>query len=305
MAVDDLIVHERPDLRAPRMVVAFGGWPDAAGVATRAVQTLVEQLGGTRFAEIPSEDFYSLAVIRPTTKIRDGRIESLAYPSTEFHYWRNPSTSGDLILLAGLEPHLQWRRYVEAILTLAADTGVTTLFALGGLYDSVSHTRPVRVSGVVEDADLRAKLGKLGFALTDYEGPSSLHTTLLVECRARGIAAASLWGHVPSYAQLSWNPRVSAGLLKPLVELLGIEVDLAPLQTAATFLDQALDRLARQNPQIRALISRLEESYGAAEETTSSPGPISKNILREVEEILRRGEGTPDEGDSSGDQPEV
>lgn len=303
--MSDLIVHERPELKAPRMIVALGGWPDAAAVATRAVTSLAEQLGATRFAEIPGEDFFSPAVLRPTTAIRDGRVESLTYPTNELYYWRNPGDSGDLVLLAGIEPHLHWKRYLEALLTLVADLGVTALFSLGGLYDNVPHTRPVRISGVVEDEALRARLGDLGVTFTEYEGPSSMHTALLVECRSRGIPNASLWGHSPSYAQLSWNPRVSAGLAALLVKVLEIEVDLEPLQVAATYLDEALDKLARQNPQVRGLIRRLEESYGAAPEPGPSLPPISESVLREVEEILRRGEGTPDEGSSPDDQPEA
>lgn len=303
--MSDLVVHLRPELKAPRMIVAFGGWPDAAAVATRTIQSLVEQLGATRFAEIPGDDFYSPAVLRPTAAIRDGRVESLTYPTNDLHYWRNPGDSGDLILLSGIEPHLHWKRYVDTTLALAADQGVTALFSLGGLYDNVPHTRPVRISGVVEDAELRARLADLGVAFSEYEGPSSMHTTLLVECRARKIPTASLWGHCPSYAQLSWNPRVSAGLASLLAKVLDIDVDLEPLQVAATYLDEALDKLARQNPQVRALIRRLEETYGSVGETDSSLPPISDSILREVEEILRRGESTSGEGSPPDDRPEA
>ncbi len=295
----DLIVHERPELKSPRMVVAFGGWPDAAAVATKTVSSLVEQLGATRFAEIPGDDFYSPAVLRPTTSIKNGRVESLTYPTNQLHYWRNPGDSGDLIFMAGIEPHLHWNRYLAALMTVASDLGVTVLYSLGGLYDNVPHTRPVRISAVVEDEGIRGRLAGLGVIFTEYEGPSSLHTALLVECRNRGIPTASLWGHSPSYAQLSWNPRVSAALAAILARLLEIEVDLEPLRVSAGYLDEALDKLARQNPQVRALISRFEESYGAAPEPSQSLPPISESIVSEIEEILRRGEGTPDEGEGS------
>ena len=131
---------------------------------------------------------------------------------------------------------------------------------------------------------------------TEYEGPSSMHTTLLVESRDRGLPTASLWGHSPAYAQLSWNPRVSAGLAALLAKVLEIEVDLEPLQVAATYLDEALDKLARQNPQVQGLLRRLEESYGAVPEQGAALPPISDSVLREVEEILRRGESTPRRG---------
>ncbi len=305
--MSDLIYGERPELRAPRMVVAFAGWPDAAGAASRAVALLVDRLGGIRFAELPGEDFYSPLVLRPTTRIRAGRIEELTYPTGEFHYWRNPDAPSDLILFAGVEPHFQWRRYVGAILEVARGHGVTALYALGGLYDNVPHTRPVRISAVAEDSELRQALAAAGVVFADYEGPSSLHSTLAVEARARQVPVVSLWGHAPAYAQLSWSPRVTLALLELLGGILGIAPDLEEVRAAATYLDESLDKLAAQNPQVRALIRKLEQGYGPEETRRPAETPeVHPSILREVEEILRRHEadagGQEDAGDQGGDE---
>ena len=63
--------------------------------------------------------------------------------------------------------------------------GAVALYALGGLYDDVPHTRPVRLSSTCDGAALRARLKALGVTFSDYEGPASLHSALLAECRTR------------------------------------------------------------------------------------------------------------------------
>ena len=61
---------------------------------------------------------------------------------------------------------------------------MAAIYVLGGLYDNVPHTRPVRISCVAEDPALRQRLAEHGVLFSDYQGPSSIHTTLLVGCRA-------------------------------------------------------------------------------------------------------------------------
>jgi proteasome assembly chaperone (PAC2) family protein len=298
--VSDIVYHESVRLRSPRLVLAFGGWPDAAQVATRAASLLQEGLGATRFAEILADDFYDFTEARPTVVIRDGRIQGLSYPENDFYFWRNPGEGSDLIVFVGTEPQLQWRRYVGAVLDLASAQGVTAIFALGGLYDNVPHTRPPRLSSVCESTALRERLAAIGVIFSDYEGPSSMHTALLAECRNRRLPAASLWGHAPSYAQLSWNPAVTVSLLDALGRLLDVQIDLDEVRSAATYLGKALDQLAAQDPEVSEMLAKLEASYGPEEtRRPSEPPAVSEKILHEVEEILRRHEngGSDDDPD--------
>jgi proteasome assembly chaperone (PAC2) family protein len=298
--VSDLILHESVRLRSPRLVLALGGWPDAAQVATRAASLLHEGLGAIRFAEIRTDDFYDFSNARPTAVIRDGRIQALSYPENDFYYWRNPGAGSDLIVFVGTEPNLQWRRYVEAIIDLAEAQGVTELFALGGLYDNVPHTRPPRLSSVCESVALRERLAANDVVFSDYEGPSSLHTALLAACRGRRLSAASLWGHAPSYAQLSWNPTVTVALLEKLGRLLDVRIDLDEVRGAAAYLGKALDQLAARDPQVSEMLEKLEESYGPEETLRpSEPPAVSEKILREVEEILRQHENGEADDDPS------
>jgi proteasome assembly chaperone (PAC2) family protein len=308
----DVVYLEAPEtiqLRAPRVVVALAGWPDAAQVATRAALFLQDGLEAVRFAELRADDFHDYTASRPTVAIEDGHVKGLSYPKGDFYYWRNPAPDGgDLIIFVGTEPQLHWRRYVAALLDVFVAQGAVALYALGGLYDDVPHTRPPRLSSTCDGAALRARLAARGVVFSDYEGPASLHTALVAECRARRLPAASLWGHAPGYAHLTWNPLVTVALLDLLGQLLNLPLDLDEVRSAADYLKRALDQLATSDPRIGAMLAKLEASYDSDETRSATEAPlggspsaelsVSDRVLREIEEILRQnGEADSGEGE--------
>jgi proteasome assembly chaperone (PAC2) family protein len=293
--MDALVFHRQLELRAPDLVAAFAGWPDAGSAATQALVYLRDHLPAERIGEIRSDSFFDFTMARPVTVIREGVIQRLRFPTFELHAWRNPKAGAehDLVLLLGTEPNLHWHRFLEAVLALVRQLGVHRVITLGGLNDRVPHSRPARISAVVTRADMKPRLRSLGVLFSEYEGPSSIHTSLLMACLRHDVPACSLWGHVPSYAQVPWNPKVSYGLLTCLNALLELPVDLEPLRRRAQQLDELLERLVRQNPELATAIRQLEEEFdaGAEREPLSEAEtlpPLSENVIRQIEELLRR-----------------
>src|SRR5579871_933835 len=194
--MSELILEEQLDLKQPALVMAFAGWPDAAEASSRAVSILRTKLGATRIGEIGPEGFYDLTVIRPRIAVRSGVFRSFEYPSSAIYAWQNTRRGGrDMLLLQASEPSLRWPTYVESVLDLVERCGVSAVYSMGSLFDGVPHTRPTRISMAAAQPELRARLLRLGVAAVDYEGPGSIHTALLDECRRRQIPAASFWGH--------------------------------------------------------------------------------------------------------------
>jgi proteasome assembly chaperone (PAC2) family protein len=287
---------EQPELRHPSMIVAFAGWPNAADVATRTVGHLVDALGATRVGSLRADDCYDLTSARPQTRIVDGLVEEVELPNNTLHAWRDPLGSADLLLLTGVEPGLHWDSYIGALLALCRTYEARRLISLGSLYDRVPHTRPPRVSAVVSRREMKEDLARLGCSFIDYSGPSSMHTALMMACRRQGLDSISLWGHAPHYAHMAWNPRVTYGLLSVLCPLLGINPDTERVRSAAGYLDEMLEKLLRDNADLRAHIAELEETY-AADQTAAEPlEPLSDTIIRQVEELLRRRPEEQDEG---------
>src|SRR5262249_19110604 len=156
------------------------------------------------------------------------------------------------MLATGPEPHFRWRQYAATLLKLAERFGVSTVLTLGALYDGVPHTRPTRVSAIVNRDDLWHRAVDLGFTLSEYSGPSSFHTTLMRSCSNRGLPSASFWGHAPIYARVEWNPVVTHALLERIGRFLGMTLPLEPFVRPVARFNEALDQLTRANAELAA-----------------------------------------------------
>jgi proteasome assembly chaperone (PAC2) family protein len=108
---------------------------------------------------------------------------------------------------------------------------------------------------------------------------------LLEGCQNQRIPAASFWGHVPAYAQLSWNPRVTLALLETVLALLEMRVDLQELRNQADQVDELLDRLVEGDSDLQRQVRGYERRHDKDAPTGSLPSADA--ILSQVEEFLR------------------
>ncbi|MDO8490688.1 MAG: PAC2 family protein [Dehalococcoidia bacterium] len=296
-----LVIRHRPQLRKPTLVVGFGGWANAAEISTGVVNYLKNVLGARKLGEIHPEGFYSFAVARPEIVVRHGVIKSVEIVSNKFYSWRNVESDRDLILLQAIEPHLSWPGYVDCVLEVAERFSVVKVVTVGGFYDRVPHTRRPKVTAVVNDPALVADLEEFDIGLTEYEGPSSIHSYLLAACGARGIPGLSLWGHAPDYVQGVGNPRVCQAVVAKLSVLLNIDIDLEQLKGAGDYLDETLGRLLNHNPELQQHVRKLEDEYDSSGPARVEPLGKTTRILKEVEDFLRseqrkRGKRPPEDG---------
>ncbi|MDB5076839.1 MAG: hypothetical protein JWO42_3018 [Chloroflexi bacterium] len=284
--MSDLILEADLQLQQPALIAAFTGWPDAVEASSRVVSFLREKLEATRVGTIRSDGFYDFASARPRVNIRGGVMRGLEYPGTIIYSWRNPEGPGrDLLLLEASEPNLRWPAYVDAILDLVTRCDVQAVYSFGSLFDGVPHTRPPHISMAVAQPELRRSMARLGLSPVNYEGPSSIHTALLDGCRTRRIPAANFWGHVPAYAQLSWNPRITLALLETVLALLEMPFDLQELRNQATQVDDLLDRLVEADSDLQRQVRGYERRHDKDAPTGSLPSADA--ILSQVEEFLR------------------
>lgn len=294
--MDALIVTEKPRLSDATLVVGMAGWADAGGVSSVGVRYLRRKLGAHRFGELDPEEFYDFTQIRPQTVLEDGHQRRVVWPMNRFYYWQG-DPGPHLLFFSGVEPHLKWRTYTEAVIGLAQECGAVRLMALGGTYDGIPHTVTPQVSGSATDPDTRALLSEMGVGFSSYQGPTSIHSALMEACRRRDMPTASLWGHASHYIQAVPNPRVCHAVLSRLVRVLGVEIALDDLLEAATTLDRQVERALSSNDDLRSYVRGLEEAYGrgASVETPVEPAD-SAAIVRELEEFLRRQRGGPPPG---------
>ena len=294
-----LTIHEPPPGNLDHLVIAYGGWPDAAESATNTIKYLVRKLEAKKFAEIDPEEFFVFTQERPrTSRTRDGR-RRIRWPANEFYQWTSPTgdksndmrqgktkgNTGGLMFLLGMEPNLRWRTFSNIIADLAQEAGIKSVIHVGALLDAVPHTRPVRLTGSSTQPDLQKALDSASVGSSNYQGPTGISTAVMEACALQGIAYASLWGHTSHYVQAAPNYRISYTLAKSLVTLLDLPIDLTEISAAANTFDAQVLKAIDDDDQLAEYIKKLEDKYD--ESVTASDMPEPADVVRELEQFLR------------------
>jgi predicted ATP-grasp superfamily ATP-dependent carboligase len=291
--MSQLQMDESPSLRSPVLIAAFAGWNDAAQAASSSILYLINGWSARRLAHIDPEEFFNFTEARPVIRLGPGSQRELEWPSNTFYYHIDHNLTQDVALLLGIEPHLRWRTFTDAVLELAKQFGVTTLVTLGSLLADAVHTRPVPLSGYSMDRDLSVRLGSMRIAGTRYQGPTGIVGTLHDACRRNGLPAVSLWAGVPYYLGTTPNPKASHSLLSAVSELLDLHLDLAALEEQVRAFAQQVGEAVSSNPDVAAHIQELERRIDAAlagggEAAEAGELPHSDLIIKDLEDFLRR-----------------
>ncbi len=292
--MEELVIHERPTVSTPPMVLGLTGWMDGGRVSTGTISYLDDKLEARMFAEIKPMDFYILhfpvstipislyteqgravltsvnpmefaAMFRPHTEISNGIIQELTYPQNEF----SCSEGSNLILFSGEEPHVRWGTYCECLFRVAEDFGVKEIYFVGSVAGSVPHTREPRVRASVRSEPLKTGLDRAGVEYGDYEGPASIITSLAYHSPERGIDMRSLVVEVPHYPflEMSTYPKSILKVASALNVLLGLELDLTDLHDATEAADAKLNAIMKDHEEFGELVRKLEAHYDNEEPT--------------------------------------
>ena len=136
----DTLLAEQVD--RPSLVVACRGLCDAAGAATSAVEWLVERRDSAEVGDIDPETFFDFTQERPIVEFDGSSARQVRWPSNRVLTARTPDGQSDLVLVTGVEPHLRWRTFAEALRTAATRTGsqlVVTLGSMSGMSPTPGH----------------------------------------------------------------------------------------------------------------------------------------------------------------------
>ncbi|MDJ0780552.1 MAG: PAC2 family protein [Desulfosarcinaceae bacterium] len=259
---------DTPPLTTPLCIVAFDGWGDALNVSTALVEYLLRVTSAAPLAEIETDPFFNFDQLRPTVRIRQGRLETITPPEAKFYYAASPEVGKpDLIFFRGEEPTQNWHRFVACFMDICGRFGEATLFSVGGLYDRVLHTEAL-FSAIYTSGALLAKLpGRVQPAT--YTGPGAIHTLLHAEARRRGMPALSLWAHCPHYIQNTTHFGLVAELVRMVAAFSDYTLDAEPLLTRWKKIERQIDALAEESEEVREVIDGLRQERRQGD---SSPG---------------------------------
>jgi len=286
-----LVMQDQPELLAPYILIGFRGWLNAGEVSTGSIDYLCRKLNARKFAHIESRDFHIYQIpgaspeqsLRPRARIEEGVVRKLDLPQNEFYFWKSGG-SHDLILFSGVEPNLRWPEYAQTILDLARRFQAVKIYALGGVFDQVPHTRETRFFAVVSDPRLKDEI-KTFSPFLNYEGPCSFTTMLLHLAGTQGMEAAGISARTPLYIQ-DYNAKACYDLLKNVLALTRLDIDLSDLRQAGEALVELMDRNFSQNQTAMEQLKKLELMFDASGQEEPNQVPI-ENYGRLMEEMLK------------------
>jgi predicted ATP-grasp superfamily ATP-dependent carboligase len=284
------VLHERPELERPVLVMAPEGWIDAGLGGGAALGTLLTAIKTTVVANFDIDELLDHRARRPTARITDGVYEDLIWPEIELRAGHDGDGNAVLVLV-GPEPDHQWRAYAAALAEVAQLFDVRMLVGMGAFPAPVPHTRPATLAATATDAELANRIGVVSGTL---EVPAGVLVAVERRFAEAGIPAVGLWARVPHYTAAMPYPEASLLLLEGLATVAGIVVDTTPLREAADATRERLDELIANSAEHSALVRQLEARADAeAEPTPEGWGdmPSGKDLVAEVERFLQSGEG--------------
>lgn len=254
-----LIILNTPNLQDPLLVGGFEGWGNALDVSVGMVDFLIRTLNAEEFARIKPDPFFNYEQSRPQIEIKDGGLKSVAPPEAVFCAATIPEGSRDLVILKAQEPHLQWYRFSEIVLSICKLTGVRNFATIGSMYDDVLHT-DMMVSAIASDTGTLQRLKGHRVVAANYTGPSAIQSFLHHTASELGLNALSLWCHCPYYLQGTTH----FGLLSHLALILstwgGVDLDTEELDDIWRELNRQIQEIIEKNPELQTMIHDLRKA---------------------------------------------
>ena len=258
MQVTDVLEFASDDLDAldrPVMLVGLEGWFDVAGAATHAVSAFTNDDSTLIVGSIDPDVFYDFTQQRPQVSIDDG-LRHIIWPGNEFCVRRIPGHR-DVVGLIGVEPHLYWNTYVDAVITVAQALGCEAIVTVGSAAEAVPHTRTPTVTGSTANSELA---GRLGLVAPSYQGITGIAGVLNAELEQRGIPSISLRVGIPHYLMNAEHPQAAAALVRHLSHVLDVPTSV-DLGDQVTTWRHVHDEIIANDEQLSMYVRMLEAEF--------------------------------------------
>ena len=273
-------------LDRPILVVAFRGLFDAAGSATSAVEWLAERLGSVQVGDVDPETFFDFTQERPVVEFDDHDVRWIRWAANRVLAVRPAEGQRDLVLVSGVEPHLRWRTFTEALLEAAIRSESRMVVTLGSMSGMSPHTRPPAVTGSSTNRDLA---DRLGLDRPSYQGPTGVVGVLHDTLDRAGVPVISLRVSVPYYLPDSPNPKATRALLRRFEQVSGIDTAHADLDGPAAEWQSRVDQAVAGDDEVSTHVRRLESQVDQSEDLM----PRGDDLAAELEAFLREQDGPP------------
>ncbi len=264
-------------LERPVMIVGLEGWFDVAHAATRAVECFTDDDLALVVGEIDPDPFYDFTQQRPLVSIDDD-VRHITWPTNQFLLQRYAGHR-DVVSLLGVEPHLHWSTYVDAIVTVAEALGCEAVVTVGSAAEAIPHTRRPPVTGSTANVDLARRLG---LSAPSYEGVTGIAGVLNAALEVRSIPSVSLRVGIPHYLMNAEHPMATSALTLHLCHVLDVPAEVDLSDQIESWRD-VHDEVIASDAQLQMYVRMLEAEFDRRAEASI---PTADDLGARFEEFL-------------------
>ncbi len=237
-------------------------WRDSPTPATPcalAAEHLKGSLDTELVASFAIDDLLDYRSRRPLMTFKVDHFTDYDDPQLNLYALRD-SVGTPFLLLAGMEPDLQWERFVTAVRLLTERLGVRRTIGLGAIPMAVPHTRPVTMTAHSNNRELIA--GHQPW-VGEVQVPSSASNLLEFRMAQHGHESVGFTVHVPHYLAQTDYPAAAESLLEQVATSASLKFPLRALTEAAATVRTKIDEQVEASPEITQVVEALEHQYDA------------------------------------------
>ena len=243
----------------PVLVHAVRGFVDAGNAGQLAAEHLLDELTTTRLATFDVDQLLDYRSRRPLMTFDQTTWASYAEPELVVDVVED-ANGVPFLLLHGVEPDVQWERYVAAVRQIVERFDVSLTVGLHGIPMGIPHTRPLSVTAHATRPELVAD-HQSWFGTVQV--PASASALLELRLGQSGHDALGFAVHVPHYLAQSAFPQASQAALQKIERATGLELNVESLTPAADEAMQEIERQVGASEDVAAVVHALEEQYDA------------------------------------------
>ena len=248
-----------PDGRGPVLVHALQGFSDAGHALRLAATHLKGALDAELVASFAIDELLDYRSRRPLMTFKSDHFSHYDEPELNLYALRD-SVGTPFLLLAGLEPDLQWERFITAVRLLAERLGVRQTIGLGTVPMAVPHTRPTTMTAHSNNPELIAEFTPW---IAEIQVPGSASNLLEFRMAQHGHEVVGYTVHVPHYLTQTDYPAAAQALLAQVAKTGSLELPLSALSEAAGEIRDRIDEQVQASAEVAQVVAALERQYDA------------------------------------------
>ncbi len=214
------------------------GMPGSGYVGKLAVDYLVKELKGVLIAEVYSDSFPPVVIIK-----RDGVAEPI---KGEIYSCKDPSTKQNLLIFTGgTQPVTAEGEYevADTVLEFARKANVSLVYTMGA-YILGSFVEKPKVHGTAINKDLLAGLRKHDVLVMKEGSITGMNGLLFALAQLKDMKGICLLGETSGYVV---DAKASEAVLEVLNQLLGLKVDMTALRAKGKETEDFIKKLEATN----------------------------------------------------------